>query len=285
MGSGVKECPQCGSQSSEAALSCQGCGASFPADEINKSTAPPSGELTNLGSRADTSGKERQLQIFELLVVCFVGFGGALFLSLYILFTGTNPSETVRGNFRWWYTICHQVGVLALLWYVLQRRSQNFSDLGLFWKAKEVAVAPVLWFICSIVAYISQLTIRSFGGFPSKSDPNANAAAFLFSNGIGVGTMIFQFVNPFFEELIARAYLITRLKELTNSLALAIITSVVFQVSYHFYQGGWTALSYTGVFLVLSLYYAKTNRILAPILAHMIFDVSATLYYMFKPLH
>jgi membrane protease YdiL (CAAX protease family) len=285
MGSGVKECPQCGSQSSEAALSCQGCGTSFPADEIKESTAPLSGEQTNLGLRADSSRKERQLPLIELLLVCFVGFGGALFLSLYILFTGTTPSQPVRGDFRWWYTILHQVGVLALLWYVLQRRSQSFSDLGLFWKAKEVAVAPLLWFVCSIAAYISQLTIRGLGGFPSKSDPNAQAATFLFSSGIGFGTMVFQFVNPFFEELIARAYLITRLKELTNSLALAVITSVVFQVSYHFYQGGWTALSHTGVFLLLSLYYAKTNRILAPILAHMIFDVSATLYYMLKPVN
>jgi len=258
---------------------------SFPADEIKESTAPPSGELTNLGSRADTSRKERQLQIFELLLVCFVGFGGALFLSLYILFTGTSPSEAVRGDFRWWYTILHQVGVLALLWYVLQRRSQSFSDLGLFWKAKEVAVAPLLWFVCSIVAYISKLIIRSLGGFPPGSDPNAKAAALLFSNGIGIATFIYQFINPFFEELIVRAYLITRIRELTNSLVLAIIASVAFQVSYHFYQGGWTALSYTGVFLVLSLYYAKTNRILAPILAHMIFDVSATLYYLLKPLH
>jgi membrane protease YdiL (CAAX protease family) len=285
MGSGMKECPNCGSQSSAEALSCQGCGTAFPADEINESTAPPSDELTNLGSRANPSRKERRFQIFELLLVCFVGFGGALFLSLYILFSGITPSETVRGDFRWWYTIFHQVGVLALLWYVLQRRSQSFSDLGFYWKIKEVAIAPLLWFACGIVAYISKLIFRSFGAFPPGADPNAKAVAFLFSNGIGVGAFVFQFINPFFEELIARAYLITRLKELTNSLALAIVASVIFQVSYHFYQGGWTALSHTGVFLVLSLYYAKTNRILAPILAHMIFDVSSTLIYMLKAAH
>jgi membrane protease YdiL (CAAX protease family) len=285
MGSGVKACRNCGSQSSEAALSCQGCGTSFPTDEINESTALSSDEPTTSDSRANTLRKERQLQVFELLLVCVVGFGGALFLSLYILFTGTTPSQPLRGDFRWWYAILHQVGVLALLWYVLKRRSQTFSDLGLFWKAKEVAVAPLLWFVCSVVAYICQLMIYGFGGFSSKSDPNAQAATFLFSNGIGIGTFVFQFINPFFEELVARAYLITRLKELTNSLALAVFTSVMFQVSYHLYQGGWTALSHTGLFLVLSLYYAKTNRILAPILAHMIFDVSATFYYLLKPLH
>jgi membrane protease YdiL (CAAX protease family) len=189
------------------------------------------------------------------------------------------------GEFRWWYAIFHQIGVLALLWYVLQRRSQKFSDLGLFWKKRELAIAPLLWFVCSIVAYISMLILRSFDGFPAGSNPNAQAEAFLFSGGIGIGTFIFQFINPFFEELIARAYLMTRLKELTNSMALAIVGSVVFQVSYHFYQGFWTGLSHAGLFLVLSLYYAKTNRILAPILAHLIFDVSATLIYMLKTAH
>jgi len=281
----MKQCISCGLNSSEIALYCQTCGTPFP------TTAPDPNAPTLLAPETQTSEKgsflasERRFQIFELLLVCFVGFGGALFLSLFILFSGTTPSETVRGDFRWWYTIFHQVGVLALLWYVLRRRSQNFSDLGFYWKTKEVAIAPLLWFACGIVAYISKLIFRSFGAFPPGADPNAKAVAFLFSNGIGVGAFVFQFINPFFEELIARAYLITRLKELTNSLALAIIASVIFQVSYHFYQGGWTALSHTGVFLVLSLYYAKTNRILAPILAHMIFDVSATLYYMLKPLH
>jgi len=191
----------------------------------------------------------------------------------------------MQGDFRWWYAISHQVGGLALLWYVLRRRSQNFSDLGFFWKAKEVAVAPLLWIACAIVAYIFRRTIQSFGGFPSNGDPNERVAAYLFANRIGIGTIVFQLVNPFFEELIVRAYVMTRVRELTNSLALAIIASVVLQVSYHFYQGVWMALSYTGVFLVLSLYYAKTNRILAPILTHLIFDVSATLYYTFKLAH
>jgi membrane protease YdiL (CAAX protease family) len=274
----VKECPQCGSQSSEAALSCEACGTAFSANELNAPAETPS-------SGADLLRSERRFEIFELLLVCFIAFGGALFLSTYILFTGRPPAETMQGDFRWWYAMSHQIGALALLWYVLRRRSQSFSDLGLYWKAKEVAIAPLLWFACAIVAYISKLIIRGFGAFPPGSDPNAKAAALLFSNGIGIATFIFQFINPFFEELIVRAYLMTRLRELTNSLVLAIIASVIFQVSYHFYQGFWTALSHTGVFLVLSLYYAKTNRILAPILAHMIFDVSATLYYLYKPVH
>jgi membrane protease YdiL (CAAX protease family) len=281
----VKKCPQCGSESSEAAFSCEACGTAFLATEMSALAQTPLGNPTDPKSGGGSLSRDRRLELFELLLVCFIAFGGGLFLSTYILLAGRPPAETIQGNFRWWYAMSHQVGALALLWYVLRRRSQTFSDLGLYWKAKEVAIAPLLWFACGIIAYISRLIIRSFGGFPPGADPNAKAVALLFGNGVGIATVIFQFINPFFEELIVRAYLITRLRELTNSLVLAIIASVVFQVSYHLYQGFWTGLSHTGVFLVLSLYYAKTNRILAPILAHMIFDVSATFYYLLKPLH
>ena len=285
MGTEVKECPQCGSQSAEAALSCQACGTAFLPSGIGPSVSPLPDERTSSSLNAVSPSYGRRLQVFELLLVCFVGFAGALFLSYYVLFTGLTPPSTMRGEIRWWYSILHQIGILALVWYVLQRRSQNFSDLGFYWKTKEVFIAPLLWFACGIVGYISKLIIQRFGGFPPGSKPNAQAEAFLFSGGIGIATFIFQFINPFFEELIARAYLITRIKELTNSMALAIVGSVVFQVSYHFYQGFWTGLSHAGTFLVLSLYYAKTNRILAPILAHMIFDISATLFYMSKTAH
>src|SRR5262249_26122190 len=148
------------------ALYCQSCGTVFPATAPDLGAPPlPAPEIHTDGP-ASLLASERRLQIFELLLVCFIAFGGALFLSTYLLFAERPPSETMRGNFRWWYAMSHQLGALALLWYVLRRRSQTFSDLGLFWKAKEVAIAPLLWFACAFVAYISKIMIRSFGGFP-----------------------------------------------------------------------------------------------------------------------
>lgn len=104
----------------------------------------------------------------------------------------------------------------------------------------------------------------------------------LFTEGISYTTFLFQFINPIFEELIVRAYLMTEVKSLTGSTALAVVLSVLLQTSYHFYQGGLLALSLGIVFLIFSLYYARTNRILAPMVAHMIFDVSATWFYFVR---
>ena len=86
----------------------------------------------------------------------------------------------------------------------------------------------------------------------------------------------------FFEELIARAYLMTRLKRLTNSVTAAVLISTVLQTSYHFYQGGVRALSYVAVFLIFSIYYAKTNRVWPIILAHLYMDVGATVEYWLR---
>ena len=72
----------------------------------------------------------------------------------------------------------------------------------------------------------------------------------------------------------------TEIKSLTRSISLAVFFSVLLQTSYHFYQGVPAALSHTGLFLLFSLYYAKTGRIGAPILAHFFIDATATLYYM-----
>ena len=88
-----------------------------------------------------------------------------------------------------------------------------------------------------------------------------------------------QFLNPFYEELIVRAYLLTEVRQLTGSATKAVILSTVLQTSYHLYQGGPSALSWGIIFLLFSIYYAKTGRIAPIILAHLYMDVIATMMY------
>jgi membrane protease YdiL (CAAX protease family) len=91
--------------------------------------------------------------------------------------------------------------------------------------------------------------------------------------------VLVQVVNGFFEELIVRGYLMTEVRRLSGSSLFAILCSVAVQVSYHLYQGGPMALSYVGGFMVLAGYYAKTNRILPPILAHIALDLNSLVMY------
>jgi membrane protease YdiL (CAAX protease family) len=94
---------------------------------------------------------------------------------------------------------------------------------------------------------------------------------------LGYAAIPFVLVNPFFEELIVRAYLMTELIDLTGSSALAIAVSVALQFSYHLYYGWWNALSLAFQFLIFALFFAASRRALPIITAHALFDLYALL--------
>ena len=170
---------------------------------------------------------------------------------------------------------------LGLLWFVLARRSRRFSDLGLRWHAPDLGFGILL----CLGGYLAFVLFYSFvhGALaaahllPAPGDP-----ASMFAMRLSFGVVLFQFLNPVFEELIVRAYVITEVRRLTNSATLAVACSVGLQMSYHFYQGLLPALSHSATFLIYSVYYAKTNRILAPIVAHFLLDVAGLWYYSVK---
>ncbi len=101
----------------------------------------------------------------------------------------------------------------------------------------------------------------------------------LFGGGISIATLLFVCLNPFFEELIVRAYVITEVKQLTGSAAKAVLLSTALQTSYHLYPGAPMAFSIGAAFLVVSIYYSKTGRITPVILAHLYFDLGTTLWF------
>ena len=96
--------------------------------------------------------------------------------------------------------------------------------------------------------------------------------------GFGISTLSLVFVclNPFFEELIVRAYTMTEVLDLGGNQILAVIVSVIVQISYHLYQGLLHGLSLTFLFLVFSIYFVRTRRIVPVILAHLFLDLSGS---------
>lgn len=193
--------------------------------------------------------------------------------------SGNSDSET----FKWVYNALRQASALALVWYLLLRRGKSFSDLGLVWSWKDAGWAVLLCF-AGTMAYRLAYDAMYFTGLTSTSlrMSGEHVGSILFGGGVFFATILFQFLNPFFEELIVRAYVMTEVKFLTNSLPLAIIISTVLQTSYHFYQGAPAALALGATFLIFSLYYAKTNRITPVVLAHLYTDVNSTLWYMHR---
>ncbi|HEY3760280.1 MAG TPA: type II CAAX endopeptidase family protein [Verrucomicrobiae bacterium] len=222
---------------------------------------------------------DRQIRIFELILIGTIAFGSSILFSTASFF-GYYSHNPTGGALNWSARILLQVSVLGLLWYVLLRRDKSFADLGLFFTAKDIGWSVIIYYLASYSRYAFYQILYSSGLTTiNLKTSSEHVGQFLFGDSIFISTMLFQFVNPFFEELIARAYVMTEVKHLTNSMTKAVIISTLLQTSYHFYQGAPAALSNGVMFLIFSIYYAKTNRIMPLILAHLYMDVGATLHY------
>ena len=111
----------------------------------------------------------------------------------------------------------------------------------------------------------------AYGSVAIGPGPTANS---LFAHP-SVLAIPYTLLNPFVEELIVRAYLMTEVIELTGSSMLAVVFSVGVQFSYHLYYGWFGAISLSSLFLVFALYYKYARRALPVVVAHAFHDVYA----------
>ncbi len=285
----MKKCPYCGKEYPDDVVRCLIDDEPLsggeqppppPESETDTSAAPPASEAAvNLLPAVVLT--DRQIRLFELILVCAIAFGTSILSSAYS-FSGNLTSSSSSGEYRWIYAILRQASCLGLLWYVLVRSGRTFFDLGFSWVRTDIGWSFVLR-ICGSAAFYAvyhtlyQTGLTSVDGTTSS----AHVGRYLFGGHVAIMALLFQFLNPFFEELIVRAYVMTEVKHLTNSVGKAIFVSTALQTSYHFYQGAPAALAHGATFLIFSIYYAKTNRITPIILAHLYTDVGFTLLYFF----
>jgi membrane protease YdiL (CAAX protease family) len=223
--------------------------------------------------QSEVSSAERRSRWFEVFLVLAISLGLPLLNSLYLLKNA--PAVALRmTTLRSLYGIAHEGLSLMLLAYVLSRRKLRLRDLGLRWSKRDVIPSFVVT-ILSAVAYIAGallLQLAHYGLFGTISrGPHAER----FFAGPTIAAVPFMLLNPFFEELIVRAYLMREIKALTGSTAMSVISSVVLQASYHLYYGWFGALAIACLFLVFALYYARSGRAVPIVFAHAAFDLYA----------
>jgi membrane protease YdiL (CAAX protease family) len=83
--------------------------------------------------------------------------------------------------------------------------------------------------------------------------------------------------NAFAEELVVRAYLITRLEVLLRSRAFAVLVSSVLFASYHLYQGVYDSLFVLFLGLAFGFAYLGVRRVWPLAIGHMLFGIHAEL--------
>ena len=207
----------------------------------------------------------------ELTLVLLVAFSGSLTTALYWLRHGP-PATPGVADWQWLNALLRASISLVLLGYVLSRSGRRFRDIGFAWSWRDLWHG--LWvFSASRVAYLIARWVlySTFLQHALRSAPSGRD----FFGQPSLAASLFILINPFFEELIVRAYLMTEVRALTGSMALAVAASVLFQTAYHLYYGWWGAALLGVSFLVLSLYFARYQRALPVVIAHAIADLAA----------
>jgi membrane protease YdiL (CAAX protease family) len=178
-------------------------------------------------------------------------------------------------QFRLATSLITEATALAVLCYVMNRQGTTWKDIGLRLALADVPRALVLFIAAKIASYVLWFPIQY--GYRAYSGHFLAATYVSPLHGIGISALSIAFVclNPFFEELIVRAYTISEVINLGGSRTLAVILSVVCQISYHLYQGAANVLVHTILFTAYSIYYVRARRIGPVILIHLYVDFSA----------
>jgi membrane protease YdiL (CAAX protease family) len=226
---------------------------------------------TSTGDQSEVLSDAKRQRWFEVLLVLLVSFGGFFLNSLYLLRNGPSAAPNVS-SFRWTIGILHEITALILLGYVLSRRRLGFKDLGLQWSLGSVGAGLKVTFVSYLTYAFGAAAVRGLQYAILGSATMGPTGKDFFAHP-STAAVPFFLLNPFFEELIVRAYLMTEIADLTGSSALAVVVSVLVQFSYHLYYGWVGALSLCFPFVVFAIYYAHSRRALPIIVAHEFFDI------------
>ena len=220
----------------------------------------------------------------QLCLVLTVGFLIPVVSSLCIFLGWWHPGPAT--SYRFVRRITLELVALVCLYLVLSHQKKRFQDIGLSLAIRltDLGHSFALFFGALFASALLGVVLKLVYVFLGRvSRPQLDRAA-LFGTVLGVLPVLYVLLNPFYEELLVRAFLISETEAIYRSTALAVFMSVALQTSYHFYQGLPGALSHVPAFLLFSLYFVRTRRILPVILAHMFMDVSALALY-FRHLH
>lgn len=210
----------------------------------------------------------------DLGLVLLVAFGNSILGSIIRSF---HPASVSRSNSGIGLAILGEGIALSLFFVLFNRQGRQLSDLGFGFRWTDVpkgfALTVVSFMFMGLLAIIvpdaySLITLRKF--------PYNTSVSNIFTSSLWL-IVPFLLLNPFFEEILVRGYLMTEWISLRGSVALAAIISLAVQTSYHLYYGVYGALIVGCGLSVFAVYYAKSRRLMPVILAHMFWDFTTVL--------
>lgn len=214
-------------------------------------------------------------------IVLLVSFGTFVASSAYYLSGQAGPSRWQTSEARLVAGLITEATALAVLWYVLSGQQRGWRSIGwnLQWMDifRAVGVLTVSMLVTYVVWIAVQLSLSAYSGHYLTPKSVRGMLGF----GISAFTIVLVCLNPFFEELIVRGYLMSEIVDLTGNGALAVVASVAVQMSYHLYQGLANGVVLTAIFIVFSTYFLRSRRIAPLVLAHFFLDAYALIRTVF----
>ena len=231
-------------------------------------------EVDAIRHEVETARRERALRWMEWALVVAVGFLQPFLLSMYSLVVkGTLVPKNYNSGVAAGFTVAQDLLSLAVLGYVLFRQGSSWHKNAQSWGWTDILAA--IWLVLLSRSAQMFLMLLFYLLVPSQQHLFKLKPTNIPDFHLTLFPLLMMIVNPFYEELILRAFTQSEITSLTNKGWLAVLASLVIQVSLHFYQGVFIAFSYIPLFATFALYYQYQRRIWPVILCHMYFDVTA----------
>lgn len=202
-----------------------------------------------------------------------VAFANPLLGSLYLL-VRPNAYSLNYSNGRLITAIFEEIIALALFFCLFRRQGRQLRTIGFEFQwtdiLKGLTLVTVAWIVMGLFASAARYLwfIATLQTIPQHYYSKFSLASPWLA-------LPFLFLNPFYEEILVRGYLMTEILDLRGSVLLAMLISLVLQTSYHLYYGVFGALTVGSGLAVLVLYYGKSRRLMPVIFAHCLWDLTA----------
>lgn len=227
----------------------------------------PDASPTGIEPDGNHAPLQTRTRLLDLALVLFVSLIPFVARSLYYFMGGEIPSEPLGQKLRLWSGLITELSSLLILWHVLFRQGRKWRNIGLDFSKSDVVAGIGLFLWVTIITYLIYIPAQYI--YQSATGHYYQPKALHLGLGVSALSVVVLCLNPFFEELIVRAFTMTEILDLSRSRWLAMLVSVAAQMSYHFYQGWFRSIGLTMAFAFFSLYFLQTRRIMPVILAHL----------------
>ena len=210
-----------------------------------------------------------------LIVVASVG----LFAPAYLLqLSGLHQYPEWRASFQIGlsHVLIWMLMVLALASHHLRSNGESWRDLGLrfqLWVVPAGVVGAVVWYVLWL---LSALALSRYIEFEETARTSRMIFATVSQYPFVIG-VLYMIVAPCYEELIWRAFLITRLERVGWHWSIGVFASTGLELIMHLYQGFEMALLTVPSFLGASLFFVFYRNVYVLIIAHLLINAISAL--------